>query len=271
MPAPSRRRPSRCPRPGPGPGGWEWLEAASGILRRIRRTQGPAICRAADRMADAIAAGRWVHTFGAGHAHIPCEEIYPRSGGYVGFHPIQELALSSFLGVVGSSGVRQFCFLERVEGYGTKIMENYVLDPRDVMWVFSHSGINAVVLDVALAAKRAGATVVATTSLAHSRAARPRHSSRKRLCEVADIVIDSCVPRGDAMIELPGLRHKVGPGSTLGFIAVANTVVVETARRLLARGVTPLVNPTANLPGDDADAVIERNTAEYQRRLRNLM
>jgi uncharacterized phosphosugar-binding protein len=222
-------------------------------------------------MARSIAAGRWVHTFGAGHAHIPCEEIYPRSGGYVGFHPIGEMALMNFLGVVGNAGVRQFCFLERVEGYGTKIMENWKFSRKDTMWVFSHSGINAVVLDVALAAKRAGMPVVATTSLAHSRGSRPRHSSGKRLYEVADVVIDSCVPRGDAMIDLPGLRHRVGPGSTLGFIAVANTVVVETARRLVARGVTPLVNPTANLPGDDADAVIERNTAAWQRRLKNLL
>ena len=206
--------------------------------------------------------------FGAGHAHIPLEEVYPRSGGYVGFHPIGELALTNFLNVVGSSGVRQFCFLERQEGYGDAIMANYDMDPRDTMWIFSHSGINAVIMDVAFAAKRRGVPVVATTSLAHSRAARARHSSGKKLFQVADVVIDSCVPRGDAMIEVPGLRHKVGPGSTLGFIAVANSVVVETARNLLELGVTPLVNPTANLPGDDADAVIERNTVEYQRRLR---
>src|SRR5690242_9132187 len=90
---------------------WEWIERSAAILERIRGTQGPAIDAAAARMADSIAAERWVHTFGAGHAHIPCEEIYPRSGGYVGFHPIAELALVNFLGVIGNSGVRQFCFL----------------------------------------------------------------------------------------------------------------------------------------------------------------
>lgn len=266
------RRPHASRRPAVrAPLAWPWLDAATAIQRRIRATQGPAIERAAEAMARSIAAGRWVHTFGAGHAHIPCEEIYPRSGGYVGFHPVGELSLMNFLGVVGNAGVRQFCFLERVEGYGTQIMANYNLSRRDTMWVFSHSGINAVVLDVALAAKRKGLTVVATTSLEHSRTSKPRHSSRKRLYEVADIVIDSCVPRGDAMIDLPGLKHRVGPGSTLGFITVANTVVVETARKLLARGVTPVVNPTANLPGDNADDVIERNTMAYQKRLKNLL
>jgi hypothetical protein len=33
----------------------------------------------------------------------------------------------------------------------------------------------------------------------------------------------------------------------------------------------PLVNPTANLPGDNADEIIEANTKEYQRRLRKLL
>jgi uncharacterized phosphosugar-binding protein len=247
---------------------WTWLEAARGIMDRIQRTQGDSIGRAAELMANSIAAERWVHTFGAGHAHIPVEEIYPRSGGYVGFHPIAELALMNFLSVVGNSGVRQFCFLERIEGYGTRIMANHDLDPRDTVWIFSQSGINAVIMDVAFAAKNRGIPVVATTSVQHSMGTSPRHSSGKRLCEIADVVIDSCVPKGDAMISLQGLKHMVGPGSTLGFIAVANTVVIEVARRLMARGITPLVNPTANLPGDNADEIIERNTKEYQRRLK---
>jgi fucose permease len=35
-------------------------------------------------MADSIAAERWVHTFGCGHATSPVEEMYPRIGGFVG-------------------------------------------------------------------------------------------------------------------------------------------------------------------------------------------
>ena len=40
---------------------------------------------AAKIMADTIEAGRWVHTFGCGHATLPIEEMYPRIGGFVGF------------------------------------------------------------------------------------------------------------------------------------------------------------------------------------------
>jgi len=139
------------------------------------------------------------------------------------------------------------------------------------MWIFSHSGINAVVVEAALYAKKKGMKLVAATSLDHSKKANVRHSSGKKLYQIADVVIDSCVPHGDSMISLKGLDQKVGPGSTLGFITVANAVVVETAKKLLERGITPLVNPTANLPGDNADEVIEANTREYQRRLKSLL
>ena len=66
-------------------------------------------------MADSIAADRWVHTFGCGHATIPVEEMYPRIGGFVGFHPIIELPLTFFTRITGEMGVHQFLFLEREE------------------------------------------------------------------------------------------------------------------------------------------------------------
>ncbi|MDH7481979.1 MAG: SIS domain-containing protein [Armatimonadota bacterium] len=247
--------------------GSKWIAKAKEIMDRIETTQSENIVKAATVMADAIEAERWVHMFGAGHAHIPLEEVYPRTGGFVGFHPIGEMALTYFTNVVGDSGVRQFCFLERVEGYGRVIMQNYDLDPRDVMWIFSHSGINCVVIDVALAAKEQGATVVATTSLEHSKQTESRHSSGKKLYEVADIVIDSCVPFGDAMIEVPGLEQKVGPGSTLGFITVANAVVTTVADILTKRGVKLYVNATLNVKGDRiAEDLVEIGTREYKRR-----
>src|SRR4029453_243941 len=95
-----------------------WLDNTRAVMDDIQATQLPAIRRAAELMAASIAAGRWVHTFGCGHATIPVEEMYPRIGGFVGFHPMIELPLSFFPHIVGEMGVRQFVFLEGVEGYG---------------------------------------------------------------------------------------------------------------------------------------------------------
>ncbi|PYO50375.1 MAG: SIS domain-containing protein, partial [Gemmatimonadetes bacterium] len=130
-----------------------WLAATRAVLDDIEKTQLPAIGKAAELMADSIAAERWVHTFGCGHATIPVEEMYPRIGGFVGFHPIVELPLTFFTRVTGEMGIHQFLFLERAEGYGNAIMKSYTFDERDTMWIFSHTGINNVNIDVALRAK----------------------------------------------------------------------------------------------------------------------
>ena len=107
-----------------------------------------------------------MHTFGCGHATLPIEEMYPRIGGFVGFHPMIELPLSFFTHITGEMGVHQFVFLERVEGYGVEIMKGYNFDPRDTMWLFSHSGINNVNIDVAIEAKKKGMKVIAFGSAA---------------------------------------------------------------------------------------------------------
>ncbi|HAE88059.1 TPA: SIS domain-containing protein, partial [Candidatus Marinimicrobia bacterium] len=91
----------------------EWLKKAYEVMNAIENTQMEAIQEAAEAMADTIEVGRWVHTFGCGHATLPIEEMYPRIGGFVGFHPIIELPLSFFTHIVGDMGVHQFVFLER--------------------------------------------------------------------------------------------------------------------------------------------------------------
>lgn len=248
-----------------------FLEKAQEVFSRIQSTQLPHIRRAAELMTESIAAGRWVHLFGAGHAKIPVEEVYPRTGGFVGFHPLIELALSWFTPVVGSSGVPQFLFLERVEGFGEAILQGHDLDLRDTMVCFSHSGINPVVIDVALGAKRRGLPVVAITSLDHSTRTSSRHSSGKRLFEIADVVVDTCVPFGDAMVELPGLEFKVGPGSTIGFCLVIDAIVTQVAANLLARGIKPIVNATLNIKGDTvAEDQIKVALQAYANRLKGI-
>ena len=108
----------------------QWLNNARDVMSRIEETQLEKIQEAAKVMADSIEAGRWVHTFGCGHATIPVEEMYPRIGGFVGFHPIVELPLTFFTRITGEMGVHQFVFLERVEGYGVEIMKGMPNAPK---------------------------------------------------------------------------------------------------------------------------------------------
>jgi uncharacterized phosphosugar-binding protein len=246
----------------------EWLEQARGVMKRIETTQMENIQRAASLMAKSIAAGRWVHTFGCGHATIPVEEMYPRIGGFVGFHAIVELPLTFFTHIVGEMGVRQFVFLEGVEGYGDRIMESYNFDPCDTMWIFSHSGINAVNIDVALRAKALGMKLVVCGSEAGFKTKQSRHSSGKKLFDLADVVVDNCTYAVDASVPLKDHQDKIGPVSTLAFVTLVWMIITTVAEQLVAQGVKLWIHPSHNVPGDTtAHERLNAALREYKRRI----
>ncbi len=237
-------------------------------MNKIVQTQKSVIEEAAIIMADSIAAGRWVHTFGCGHATIPVEEMYPRIGGFVGFHPIIELSLTFFTRIVGEMGINQFLFLERAEGFGREIMKSYSFDHRDSLWLFSHSGINQVNIDIALEAKQKGMKIVAVSSVEGYRSVKSRHSSGKKLTDIADVVIDSCVPAQDASVEVKNHQDKIGPVSTIAFVTVVWMVITSVAEKLVERGIRLHIHPSHNVPGDTtARERLDAALAEYKRRV----
>ena len=247
----------------------EWLAATRAIMNDIETTQADAIQCAAELMADSIEAERWVHTFGCGHATIPVEEMYPRIGGFVGFHPMIELPLTFFTRITGEMGIHQFLFLERAEGYGDAIMKSYSVDQRDTMWIFSHTGINNVNIDVALRAKAMGLKVVATGSA--GQVGTPRHPSGKTLFDIADVVIDTRVPAGDSAVPLANHVDNVGPVSTMAFVTVVWMTITTVAEILAGRGVKLLIHPSHNVPGDTtARERLDAALAGYKRRIQGV-
>jgi len=238
-------------------------------LQEVRNTQGDAIERAAEASAQSIAAGKLVFSFGTGHGALPALEMFPRTGTIVGFRPIVESTMISFHRVWGDMGARQYRFIHAVEGYGKAILKSHQLDPADTMILFSHSGVNAVILDIALGAKEQGLTVIAVTSLPHSSASPSRHSSGRKLFEIADIVIDTRAGLADATIRIEGLEAPVGANSTSITIAIAHAIVSATAKKLVRRGVQPFVMVNPNTAGKEAaNAANDRNYDELWRRLR---
>ena len=243
-----------------------WLSATRSVLDEIESTQQDQIRKAAEVMADSIQAGRWVHTFGCGHATIPVEEMYPRIGGFVGFHPMVELPLTFFTRITGEMGIHQFLFLERAEGYGDAIMKSYSFDARDTMWIFSHTGINNVNIDIALRAKEIGMKLIATGSA--SQVGASRHPSQKTLFEIADVVIDTRVPAGDSVVPLKDHVDNVGPVSTMAFVAVVWMTITTAAEILADRGEKLFIHPSHNVPGDTtARERLDSALSEYKRRI----
>jgi len=246
----------------------EYFRIARDLLDRLEKTQAESIGRAAAQCATSIGAGKLVHLFGTGHGSFPALEAFPRSGSLVGFHPIAELPITLIHHVYGDMGVPQYCCLHRQEGYGRAILEGHRLDPADTLVLFSHSGINPVVLDMALMAKEKGLTVIGVTSLPHSSATASRHSSKKKLFEVADIVIDTGAPLGDACVRIDGLADPVGAVSSMLVMAVVDAMIAETARVLVERETPPHVEVNLNLPREgSARAQNDAGYAELWRRL----
>lgn len=249
----------------------QWLKNAMEVMNSIESTQMNNIQKAALVMADTIEKERWVHTFGCGHATLPIEEMYPRIGGFVGFHPMIELPLTFFTNIVGGMSVQQFVFLERVEGYGREIMKGWNFDRNDCMWIFSHTGINAVNIDVALEARSRGMKVIVYGSAAEAKGKKTRHSCGKTLFELADIVVDTCVPANDASVPLKNHMDKVGPVSTMGFITTVWMTVTTVAEILAERGVKLYIHPSHNIPGDTtAHDRLNEALGEYKKRIRGV-
>ncbi len=246
----------------------EWLKNARDVMDKIESKQMDNIQKAAKVMAASIEAERWVHTFGCGHATLPVEEMYPRIGGFVGFHPMIELPMSFFTHIVGDMGVHQFVFLERIEGYGDQIMKSYNFDPRDTMWIFSHSGINAVNIDIALKSKELGMKVIVCGSASEYKDKKTKHSCGKNLFQIADIVVDNCTTAVDASISLKNHQDNIAPVSTISFVTIVWMIISTVAETLVNKGIRLYIHPSHNVPGDTtARERLSEALREYKRRI----
>lgn len=226
----------------------KYLASVRQTLDLVENTQLEAIGKAADAIAECIGRGGKLYIFGTGHSHIIGEEAYYRAGGLVNVQAVLEPALMLHEGAYKSTD------MERLEGYARIILDNCGIRPGDVLLIVSNSGRNAVPVEMALLARERGITAVALTSLAHSGSVPSRHSSGKRLFEVADIVIDNCGVVGDAALQVDGMSTNIGPTSTVAGTAIINMLQAEVVERLLAKGIKPPVFVSANVEGgDEAD------------------
>jgi len=229
----------------------KYLERIQDILAAIKTREADRIREAAALMADSIARGGRVYMFGSGHSVIPVLDIFPRYGSFVGFFPLYDPRLM-WTNVIGPGGARELLWLERQEGYAKVFLQSYPLEPRDVMLVFSHGGLNAAPIEVALEAKAKGLKIVTVSSHQNLKIAKRSHSSGKALAEVADVAIDNCVPPEDALVDV-GQLERVAAGSTVAAVAVAMSLVAETAARLAEKGKVPPTFVSPNVPGVPPD------------------
>lgn len=225
-----------------------YLQAAKALLARIEASETPKIRAAAQACADSIQKGGWVYAFGSGHSVIPVLDIFPRYGSFVGFMPIMDPRLM-WTSVTGPGGAPGILWLERQEGYVSTLLEDYTFGPADTVIVYSHGGLNAAPVEVAAHARQAGAKVIAVTSGENYARASATHSSGKKLGDLADILIDNCVPLEDALVRVEGVVAPVAAGSTVAAVAITAALVAEIAAELARRGQPPVPFASPNIQG----------------------
>ncbi len=213
----------------------QYISKISEIIAKIDETQAENIKKAAALCAEAIAAGKLAHLFGSGHSVLPIQDMFPRYGGVVGWHPLMDPRLM-WNNVIRGGGARELLWIERQEGYIQNFLQSYHLQEGEVMIVYSHGGLNAAPIEAAMYAKERGLKVIAVTSGENYSKAKATHSSGNKLGDVADILIDNCCPLEDALVEIPGYPQKVGASSTTAVMTITQSLASETALLLEQKG-----------------------------------
>lgn len=247
--------------------GAAYAAVAADAIRAVATSQVAGVAAASDLLADSVAGGGVLQAFGTGHSEAFAMEVAGRAGGLI---PTNRLALRDAVAAAGAAtDPERAGLLEREPALAQHIYDLALdVQPQDVFLVASNSGGNGSIVEFAHLVKEKGHRLIAVTSLTHTTQVVSRHPSGLRLFEVADIVLDNGAPYGDAVLPLPGGGTACGLSSITAAL-LAQMMVAETLARLVARGETPPVYLSANIPeGDEHNDALE---ARYAGRLRRLL
>ena len=233
-------------------------EAHERLARLTADAEAGAHDAAIDLLVACVDAGGVIHAFGTGHSEAFAMEISGRAGGLI---PTNRFALRDLVMHGDREAEVLTAALERQPWVVDELMATVPVGEDDVFLIASNSAVNGSIVGTALWAKERGHDVIAVTSLEHTRRVQPKHPSGKRLSEIADVVIDNLAPYGDTTLEL---ADGVGAGAISSITAayIAQLLTLGVAGRIVARGETPPMYISANIPGGD-----EHNSALEDRYL----
>jgi uncharacterized phosphosugar-binding protein len=214
------------------------------LLAKVYDTQTKNIEKAAEVIAESMAANKCVHIYDTGH--MLDSEFINRAGGLTAFRALR-------IRFEVDHDVRS----RPEDQHKNRVMDglmHYVLkaskiQPGDVLIVGSVSGKTVYPVDLALAAKELGVYVIGMTSVNYSSQLVSEHSSGKRLFEVADLVLDNCAPMMDAMLAVPGTDVSVCPASGLAASTIMWAVTAHVVDLLMQKNLKPSILKSINNPG----------------------
>jgi uncharacterized phosphosugar-binding protein len=243
------------------------------LMEDIMRDERATIEKAADMIADAVAAGHnfFIHDRG----HLIGGELLSRAGG-ANFVRRLDVLLPDPTLTNPHTGSRPKsreklsgdALTQRKRKFEAEFVD-YLFDANglaegDVLFLNSNSGYGFSGNNIAATAKRKGIKLIVMSSKATSQAVTPEAGGEKKLAEYADILFDNHAPYGDAVFEVSGLDEKIWPASGMGAAYITWPLILRTVEKLLERGVKPSIFRSANIPGGpDQNSAIAKHYEEF--------
>lgn len=229
----------------------QYLQKIFHHLQRLHDEEQGSVLDAARLVANQVKEDKIVYVYGpGGHSNLGSQEMFFRAGGL--------MHISAMLdeGTLLSGGALRSMAIERTPGYGQIVLDDYNLKQGDLLIIVNCYGINAATIDAALEARRRGVTTIGVTSVKHAQstpANHPaRHPSHQNLFEIVDVVIDSKIEVGDAVVAIPELEQHVAAMSTFANAYLLNCLTAQTVQLLVEEGITPPIWMSGNATGGDA-------------------
>lgn len=229
--------------------GNKFFDEAMESIEKLRNTQMENIMKSSKILTKRMLKGGVVHIFGTGHSKCFGMEMCKRAGGLVPMNRItlDDLALN---GIIESVDLKDPT-LERNPDIAHRLWELYKIEEKDAFVIVSNSGRNGSIVEFASLVKEKGMPLIVVTSLEHTKSVESRHPSGKKLYEFADVVINNCGPKGDALIPINDMNIKGCSISSItgGFIAQALTA--EIIKEYIEKGLEPPILISFNVDGSD--------------------
>ncbi|QHE53037.1 sugar isomerase domain-containing protein [Pontibacillus sp. HMF3514] len=219
-------------------------------LEKLHEEEVENVQKAALMVAEQVKEDKIVYAYGpGGHSNLGSQEIFFRAGGLMHLGAILDE------GTLLSNGALRSMAIERTPGYGNIVIEDNQLQKGDLLILINSYGINTALIDAALEAKKRGVKLIGVTSVQHAEQTPldhvARHPSKKNLHDLVDVVLDSKVEVGDAVVEIENLDQKVSAVSTFANAFLLNSLVAETVQLLVKEGITPPIWMSGNAAGGD--------------------
>jgi uncharacterized phosphosugar-binding protein len=218
----------------------QFAEHMRSHLARVAETNEEVLDRVAAKMLDVISSDGLIYVGGTGHSISLMLESFYRAGGLACVQPLYHPGLLPLHGGEDSS------LAEKTSGFARILVDRYHPTPSDLAFVFSNSGVNAVPVELADELHTNGTPVVAVVSMPHLTQA-PLRGDHK-IDAVADFVIDTLVPYGDAAYPTADGATTAGLSSLCG-IYIWNLLLVRLADLAADKGVQLPIFTSSNVAG----------------------